>query len=557
MASRNIDRLNWLNWADDEEILVNREWSEIFDISNSDDDIKSCFNRSNYTLDDLNTAIDVFTKSNIIDVKDLYNIVCYSLKCVNIWLTSSKTDDKNVLFKDYAVLFNNYILDLNHDLTESDINSIVLKTLFFEVLETELSQDPFLSIHLALELWFEKFDESKTDYMCLCEIWKWLQSSADDEVDLFMKLDTLKCQVCRHLSMLWLMWKSLSVLINKQSSLLVRDKARTLITKMFWQYWYDSFDLVQQILSMTKLTCKIHLDMTEYCDDSTELWHFKAWEFSIQTLSEDNIYTQNHNLLISENLIQFKETQHFIKGCVIFIEWDYRQTTTVLRSVLVTVQIITNNSHSYYILNELSDHEENELFLIENLSIELFSRHILNHLDIFLDREYDSNNDNEIVYSDDHFYIWCVINLDQRIIHSLQQMHSICDELKMTYFDWENLCINFTQKSVCSLFMLLFIDDFEIHWNIYWALKIFYWISACLSYSEQHKVVNVFTLSLESYEVSVENIVEVFVKSVQTLNQSCFLSINKVATFVCTFIMILLENLPQQTDNEDFLCYSA
>ena len=516
MAPRNVDRLNWLNWADDEEILVNREWSEVSDIDNSADDIKSHFNRSDHTLDDSNTVIDESTKSNNIDVKDLYDIVCCYLKYVDIWLTSSKADDENVSLNDHAALFNNYILDLNNGLTESGVNSIVSEISFFEVLKTELSQDSLLSIHLALKLWFEKSDESRADYVHLCEIWEWLQSSADDEVSLFMKLDTLKCQVHRHLSMLWLMWKSLSVLIDKQSSLPTedKDKARTSITRIFWQYWYDSFDLVQQILSAAKLTCKMHFGMTEYCDDPTELWHSKAWEFSIWTSSEDNVYTQNHNLLISENLIQFKETQHFTKGCVIFIEQDYRQMATVLERVLVTVQVITNNSHSYYILNELSDHEENELFLIKNLSIELSSRQILNHLDIFLDREYDDNNDNEIVYSDDHFYIWCVVNLDWRIICSLQQTHPICGELKVTYFGQESLSTNFTQKSVCSLSMLLFIDDFRIHQNMYQALKTFYWISTCLSYSEQHKVVNVFTLSLEPHEVSVENVVKVFVKSV-------------------------------------------
>ena len=73
---------------------------------------------------------------------------------------------------------------------------------------------------------------------------------------------------------------------------------------------------------------------------------------------------------------------------------------------------------------------------------------------------------------------------------------------------------------------LLFIDDFEIHRNIYRALKTFYLIPVYLNYQERRKLANVFILLLNSHETKIENIVKVFSKSIRKLDDEVNFDIN-------------------------------
>jgi len=90
-----------------------------------------------------------------------------------------------------------------------------------------------------------------------------------------------------------------------------------------------------------------------------------------------------------------------------------------------------------------------------------------------------------------------------------------------------------------------FIDDFEIYRNNYCSLKTFYFILVALIYKKQRKIANIFTFTLKSYEVKIENIVEFIFKFIRNLNREIDLTINKKIIFVCAFEIILLDNMLQ------------
>lgn len=60
----------------------------------------------------------------------------------------------------------------------------------------------------------------------------------------------------------------------------------------------------------------------------------------------------------------------------------------------------------------------------------------------------------------------------------------------------------------------LFIDNFDIYYNIYRAFKAFYLIFIYLIYKERRKLINIFILILRFYKVILNDIMKIFVKSI-------------------------------------------
>ena len=121
-------------------------------------------------------------------------------------------------------------------------------------------------------------------------------------------------------------------------------------------------------------------------------------------------------------------------------------------------------------------------------------------------------------------------------------MHQTRDKLKIEYFD-KKYVVEIFNKSHIFFSYLLFIDEFEIHRNMYRFLKIFYLISICLLYRERWKIVNTFTLTLKSYDVDMKNVVETIRKSIQELNICLKIKINDILEQVCAYNMIFLDDM--------------
>lgn len=205
-------------------------------------------------------------------------------------------------------------------------------------------------------------------------------------------------------------------------------------------------------------------------------------------------------------------------------------------------------------IDNLSD-SDREL-VIEKVNHEISFIDILLHLNIYLDREYDDENDDTDDSISKDRYIRRVLNRKSFTIRSFCRLQFTRDELKISYFDREHV-EEYFENSHTFLSYMLFIDDFEVHRNMYRALKIFYLISVNLSYDERRKLTNVFTLILRSHDVIIENVINTFAKSIRQLDRDISLIINEDEQEICAFSMSLLEDMSQQTVNEKFSHHSA
>ena len=285
--------------------------------------------------------------------------------------------------------------------------------------------------------------------------------------------------------------------------------------------------------------------MTEYQDQSTELWHFWAWDSSIQTDRADNAYTSDENLLISDNIIQFAETERYIKECIIFISCDFWSETIVSDNVIITVQTVAVCHTLDMSEIDLSTCDDHKLFIIKNICIELETHNITHYLNIFINCHFSGSEKDNYIFSDKQYYIRYVVNTSQKIICLLCQLTFTWEKLEIDHFEREHIIKIFTSSFILSLSLILFVDNFDVYRNMYCTLKVFYWILINLSYEEWCKVINVFTLSLRSHEADIREIVEVFVKNINKLNVRYEIKINENTVTVIIFFMILIKDISQ------------
>ena len=356
--------------------------------------------------------------------------------------------------------------------------------------------------------------------------------------------------------------------IEKQFSRAIKDKnetheARDKIERICWMYWYESTNLIKIILFATFLRSKMHFDMTEYVknDDVIELWHSATWDFSIKTTSSDVYYIRRDELIISEDILRIKSVsvieRTFHCERIVFIDRDNRKNVDVIEKIIVIVQIIADVNHSWLKKYDLILQNIQKLFIIEDLTLKVKLENLNRRLFIYLDREYIEKDDEfEEKYTNNRHYIRRVLTERSFKVRPLRHLHLTKDELKVQYFDREHFAKVFN-KSHTSLSYLLFIDDFEIHRNMYRVLKIFYLISVCLSYVERRKMTNVFILTLNSHDANVQDVMKVFNRSIRQLDRDVELVVNEERKIVCAFTMIFLKDMSQQANNVNFSHHSV
>ena len=196
----------------------------------------------------------------------------------------------------------------------------------------------------------------------------------------------------------------------------------------------------------------------------------------------------------------------------------------------------------------------NELLLIEGCDFEISPDNVFRRLKIYIDRNYDDEND-ENEETQDRSYIRRIYNANSDI-RSLSRSHSTRAELKVSQYERRYIEEYFARSHI-SFPYLLFIDDFEIHRNMYRSLKAFYLIPGNLSYEERRKITNVFTLTLRPHGASTEDVVKTFAKPIRQLNKEFTLKIDEHDQEVCAFTMTLIGDMLQQADNEGFAHHSA
>ncbi|KAL8755627.1 MAG: hypothetical protein Q9184_004742 [Pyrenodesmia sp. 2 TL-2023] len=432
-----------------------------------------------------------------------------------------------------------------------------------EVIKPAITQHPIPPLHLALGLWCEKTGTSRQTYTRLRQVFSLVTDAA-----LPLKLDTLKRQVRRRIPMLRMMRKALPVVIQKQASFSKKEKNKGAIRKSSWMYWFDPVNLVQDILRATKLRDRMHFGMAEYRDKPTELWHARAWGSSIRSSSGDVVYDRDGEMLIPGDVVMFRQShgEYHNKGRIIFIGRDFRQTTdTELHgTVVLTVQPV-----AFY--NALTDdlqalvpvpsQANRELYIIEDSEYEIRHADIESHPDVFMDRAYDGEVEQDDAPFGDRFFIRRVLRIHSGTCRFLRRLHPVRGELEVEEFGRRHLHEAFSGengKRVLSLPFALFVNDFGIHRNSYRALKAFYWIPSALPYDERRKLSNVFTLTLGPHGASMEDVVEAFYRDFRTLDRGGHLmEINGEEVSVCAFSIMLIGDMPQQADNSGFMRHSA
>ena len=288
--------------------------------------------------------------------------------------------------------------------------------------------------------------------------------------------------------------------------------------------------------------------MTKYVDDDIELWHFRVWKLLIRIIFDNVCFIQRNELIISKNIVRFVKKNAFIIDYIfhcdkiIFIERDHRKNATKFEKIRIILQIIFEINylklHDYK--NVIHDVKFYELFFVENVIIEFFVKTIQRRILIEMNKKYDDNEQNEQSFFDDIYFIRKIVSDDE--IKSFWMMHQTFDELKIQHFDRKYVKKVF-DKSHVSFSYFLFIDEFEIHKNIYRFLKIFYLISTALFYKKRRKIVNIFTFILNSHETKIKNIVEIIHKSIQKLNACINMNFNEFTKKVCAFNIIFFENM--------------
>ena len=92
---------------------------------------------------------------------------------------------------------------------------------------------------------------------------------------------------------------------------------------------------------------------------------------------------------------------------------------------------------------------------------------------------------------------------------------------------------------------------------MYRFFKAFYLIFVNFSYKKGRILINVFIVTFESHDVYFKNVIEIFNKTIRTLNQNQKLNINEKQTTICVFIITFLKNMSQQANNAKFFRHNA
>ena len=260
-------------------------------------------------------------------------------------------------------------------------------------------------------------------------------------------------------------------------------------------------------------------------------------------------YIFENELIISNDILDIDDEIFFSQIRVIFINRDHRFQAYTSKKIVIIIQSMINWQH-FYFQNIEHVRDDHEMIIIENVNYEISFDVLLRRSNVYLNRDYDDENDEE-TFVDAEIYIRRIYNLKSKIFRSICRLHSTREELKIDYFDREYVEDFFSALNF-FLSYFLFINAFGVHRNMYRFLKVFYLISANLFYEKRRKLANVFTLTLDSHDATLDNVVKIFFKFIRELDRNLNIEINEKMIEMCSYVMTLIDDMSQQVENEDF-----
>ena len=157
---------------------------------------------------------------------------------------------------------------------------------------------------------------------------------------------------------------------------------------------------------------------------------------------------------------------------------------------------------------------ENEIILLEDVYLYLSEFSIkYQETDVYLDYLYDSKIEisAQIVeknQKESKYFLRKVFNVADQTLRSLFRCHSIRAELELKHFFRQHFIENFDEHSCISVFLLIFIDEFNLYRNMYRSFMSMYFFFAAFEFHFRNRRFNVISVRVtgELYSVISSNI---------------------------------------------------
>lgn len=214
-------------------------------------------------------------------------------------------DDIYDTFSTVMSVFNFISLQLINFDAMSSLNHCSFTDFLLDTFQTVSQQRTILlkrNFEFVLNLWITETDIMMNSYIALLKILQTMNNISKIKY-LSKVLITLKHNTRAHFSLMKMRKKEISVIFEKL--LTEHSAANALLT---WLYWFDSLNLVKIILSAQEFMSKLHVDLAEFVDSSSELWHLHSWTTSIQSCLEDfaKYADSNNDFIFLLNIVYYK-----------------------------------------------------------------------------------------------------------------------------------------------------------------------------------------------------------------------------------------------------------
>ena len=328
-------------------------------------------------------------------------------------------------------------------------------------------------------------------------------------------------------------------------------------------YFFDFSSLFQVFLSAFSIRERLHFEMTKFHDNSSKYWHFRAWFSSIRTTSDQYVHSSlDKQFLFLFDFVNFKcemlkcvclenEQERHLKR-IFEMNKNYRNHVSVKRVITLKIQRVLKYQH-VFTLSLNSSMLQNELILTHDFFYVMKDSIIHDNKEIYLNYLFESRiSFFEYSSISDKMTIQRFLDANDNA-RFLCRSHSIRVELKLKKFTRQHFIFNFDKQiSRClSLFLISFIDDFELYSNAYKSLMNIYFLMTAFFAKKKFRMFNVLLLILSSHDSNMTDVVN-SLHNLFELDDDVWLKINEKNHFVCVFSLCYLENMLQQIENNDF-----
>ena len=329
-------------------------------------------------------------------------------------------------------------------------------------------------------------------------------------LNLSFKLNTFKRQIKRHISLLKMFRKIITIIIEKQSSLATRKKNSSTNNWTIILILLISFHKFHRYDTLCDKTAKKNAFWHDLlCRWIDKIVTFKNMKFFNAINFRWRVLHFWKRINYFKRHFKHRRWNFFFQIRVIFINRDHRFQAYTSKKIVIIIQSMINWQHFYFqdIEHVRNDHE---MIIIENVNYEISFDVLFRRSNVYLNRDYDDEND-EKTFIDAEIYIRRIYHFKSKILRLICRLHFIKKNWKLI-ISIENILKFFSLFSF-SLYRIFFIDVFDIHRNMYQFLKFFYLIFANFFYEERRKLTIVFILIFDFHDAILNNVVKKIVNS--------------------------------------------